>query len=33
VFSETIDAQDSDASSAADFSAVWQSVNPFGGTR
>ena len=33
VFSETIDAQDSDVSNAADFSTVWQSVNPFGGTR
>ena len=33
VFSETVEAQDSHASNSADFSAVWQSVNPFGGTR
>ena len=33
VFSETVEAQDNDASNSADFSAVRQSVNPFGGTR
>ena len=28
-----VEAQDSHTSNSADFSAVWQSVNPFGGTR